>query len=190
MPPAIRPANAADLPAIHAISDHHVETGTGSFEEVPPTLDEMRVRQAAVVDAGHPWLVAIVAGEVAGFAYAAPWKPRSAYRFTVEDSVYVAPGQGGRGIGSALLGALVLICTKAGRRQMLAAVGDSADSGSIRLHERHGFRRLGTAERVGFKFGRWLDVVYLQRALMTEPNDDSGTDRRNRDGAPPLMRDL
>lgn len=164
-PVYLRSATPADLPAITKIYAHHVLHGTGSFEELPPDLVQMTDRFRAVVDAGYPWLVAESSGEIAGYAFAAPWKLRSAYRFTVEDSIYVAAGHTGQGIGSQLLGHLIDRCRAEGYRQMMAVAGDGANTGSVALHCRHGFRVVGTACGIGWKFGRWLDVVYLQRTL-------------------------
>lgn len=172
------------MPAIAAIYAEHVLGGTGSFEEVPPDVEVMGERFRAVVDAGYPWFVADapardggaadtvpVSGAdsgslaIAGYAYAAPWKARSAYRFTVEDSIYVAAAHTGRGVGSRLLGHLIEDCAGRGYRAMMAVAGDGENTGSVALHRRHGFRVVGTARGIGLKFGRWLDVVYLQRSL-------------------------
>lgn len=162
---SIRAATPDDLPTITSIYAEHVLTGTGSFEEVPPGLDAMRERFGAVVDAGYPWFVAEADGRVAGYAFAAPWKARSAYRFTVEDSVYVAAGHTGRGVGSRLLEHLIACCAASGYHAMMAVAGDGENTGSVALHRRHGFRVIGTAHGIGLKHGRWLDVVYLQRML-------------------------
>jgi L-amino acid N-acyltransferase YncA len=164
----VRPCRADDLPAVAAIYAHHVLHGLASFEEVPPGEAELARRREEVLGHGLPWLVAELGGSVAGYAYAAPYRARPAYRFTVEDSVYVAPGLGGRGVGRALLGRLVGLCEAAGRRQMVAVIGDSANLGSVRLHERLGFRRVGVLEAVGCKHGRWVDSVLMQRALGAE----------------------
>lgn len=161
----VREAREADLPALHAIYAHHVLTGTASFETVPPTLEDMAARRAAVRAQGLPYLVATLDGAVAGYCYAAAYRPRPAYRFTVEDSVYVADGLGGRGVGTALLGALITACAAGPWRQMVAVIGDSANAGSIALHRRHGFAPVGTLHAVGFKFGRWIDSVLMQRPL-------------------------
>ena len=163
----LRPAVPDDLPAIAAIYAEHVLNGTGSFEEVPPGVDEMRVRFHAVVDAGYPWFVAddAAGSGILGYASAAPWKARSAYRFTVEDSIYVAAEHAGKGVGSRLLGHLIAHCAGEGYRSMMAVTGDGENTGSVALHRRHGFRVIGTAHGIGLKFGRWLDVVYLQRSL-------------------------
>ncbi|MBS7539577.1 GNAT family N-acetyltransferase [Ancylobacter lacus] len=163
--PLVREARDADLPALHSIYAHHVLTGTASFETAPPTLEEMAARRAAVLAQGLPYLVATLDGAVAGYCYASAYRPRPAYRFTVEDSVYVAHGLGGRGVGSALLGALIARCEAGPWRQMIAVIGDSANAGSIALHRRHGFAPAGTLGAVGFKFGRWIDSVLMQRAL-------------------------
>ena len=165
----VRPATLADAAAIAAIYAHHVRHGFGTFEEVPPPLAEMASRVSAVQTAGHPWLVLEDAGEVAGYAYASQFRPRSGYRFAVEDSVYVAPEAQGRGHGRRLLQAVIETCTAQGRRQMTAAVGDSANLASIRLHQALGFETVGVLPRLGFKQGRWLDVVFLQRALGPPP---------------------
>jgi len=163
--PLLRDAVAEDLEAMRAIYAEQVLTGTASFELVPPEAAEFARRWAAVRDAGLPWTVAELAGSVAGYAYAGPYRPRPAYRFTVEDSVYVAPAFQGRGLGRALLAATIERATAAGCRQMVAVVGDSGNRGSVALHEALGFRRVGTFQNVGFKFGRWLDTVLLQREL-------------------------
>jgi phosphinothricin acetyltransferase len=161
----IRPAADADLPAVQAIYAHHVLHGSASFETVPPDLAEMTRRHADITRRGMPYLVADVGGEVLGYAYAGPYRPRAAYRFTLEDSVYVAEGAAGRGVGRRLLDRLIADATALGYRQMLAVIGDSGNLGSIVLHQRAGFTHLGTLQSVGFKFGRWLDVVLMQRAL-------------------------
>ena len=161
----LRPAEAADLPPITRIYGHHVATGLGSFEEVPPSLEEMARRFEAVRRQGLPYLVAEVAGAVAGYAYAGPFRPRPAYRHTVEDSVYIDPAFAGRGLGRALVAELIEACTRLGYRQMVAVIGDSGNLGSIRLHESLGFRRAGVLVAVGFKLGRWVDSVLMQRAL-------------------------
>ena len=167
-PPQVRDATEADLPAIQAIYAHHVLHGLASFEEVPPGVDELRTRHAAVRAAGLPYLVADVDGAVAGYAYATLYRPRSAYRHTVEDSVYVAQGMAGRGIGAALLSAVITSCEAGPWRQMLATIGQGdANRGSIALHTRMGFARIGALRSVGFKHGQWLDTVLMQRPLGT-----------------------
>ncbi len=169
----VRPAAEADLPAVQAIYAAHVLGGTGSFEEAPPGLDEIEARWRAIAERGLPYLVAGEDGRVQGFAYAGPFRPRSAYRFTVEDSIYVAPDALSRGLGSLLLGRLIAACEERGMRQMIAVIGDSANTRSIRLHQRHGFVRAGTLVDAGYKFGRWLDAVFMQRTL----NAGRGLDR-------------
>jgi L-amino acid N-acyltransferase YncA len=161
----IRPAAAADLTAITRIYAHHVRHGTGSFEIEPPEESEM-VRRWQDVTAKHlPYLVAEDGGEITGYAYAGLYRPRVAYRFTVENSVYVHPDHAGRGIGSHLLPALIDNCAALGLRQMIAVIGDSGNQASIRLHRRFGFEEIGALKNVGFKFGRWLDTVFMQRSL-------------------------
>ncbi len=169
----VRPAGEADLPAVQAIYAAHVLGGTGSFEEVPPGIGEIEARWRAIAERGLPYLVAGEDGRVQGFAYAGPFRPRSAYRFTVEDSIYVAPEALSRGLGSLLLGQLIAACEERAMRQMIAVIGDSANTRSIRLHQRHGFVRAGTLVDAGYKFGRWLDAVFMQRTL----NAGRGPDR-------------
>ncbi|TVR97716.1 MAG: N-acetyltransferase family protein [Rhodospirillales bacterium] len=161
----LRDATDADIGRIRAIYAEHVAHGTGSFEEVPPDLAEMQARFEALQARELPFLVVEDRGQVQGFAYAAPFRPRSAYRYTVEDSIYIAPEATGRGLGRRLLAELIGQCTVLGYRQMVAVVGDSGNHRSIRLHESLGFRRTGTFTAVGFKFGRWLDAVFMQRSL-------------------------
>lgn len=162
---ALRPAQAADLEAVQAIYAHHVLHGLASFELVPPSVDEMRSRFAAIVGGGYPYLVVAQGATLLGYAYASAYRTRPAYRFTVEDSVYVAPTAIGRGIGRQLLTALIDACARRGHRQMLAVIGDSANAASIELHRACGFRMSGTLQSVGFKFGRWVDSVIMQRGL-------------------------
>ena len=168
----VRAATEDDVVAIHAIYAHHVTHGSGSFELAPPELAEMARRRAEIVGKGMPYLVAVDdpesgsgAGGVLGFAYAAPYRPRAAYRYTVEDSVYVADGWARRGIGSRLIEDLIARCAALGRRQMVAVIGDSGNAASIGFHARHGFRLAGTLPSVGFKFGRWVDSVVMVRPL-------------------------
>jgi phosphinothricin acetyltransferase len=156
---------AADLGAIRAIYEPEVLAGTATFEIEPPSLEELAARLAKVEAAGLPWLVAEDDGRVAGYAYAAMYRDRPAYRFTVEDSVYVAEAARGHGLGRALLLALIAGARAAGMRQMVAVIGDSANLGSIRLHRACGFRDVGALLGVGHKFGRWLDTVLMQRSL-------------------------
>jgi phosphinothricin acetyltransferase len=165
MTPAIRAARAADLPAIQAIYAEHVLRGTATFEEQPPELAEIARRHAEVTRAGLPWLVAEADGRVVGYAYAGLYRARSAYRFTLEDSIYLEPRATGRGIGRLLLGRLIDEATAAGARQLLAVIGDSANQASVVLHARAGFAHVGTLVSVGFKFGRWLDTVLMQLPL-------------------------
>lgn len=169
----VRPAAPTDAAAIAAIYGHHVRHGFGTFEEAPPDAGEIAARIAAVTALGLPYLVAEEAGEAVGFAYAAPFRPRAAYRYTAEDSVYVAPDAVGRGVGRVLLGAVIEACEAMGLRQMMAVIGDSANAASIGLHRALGFTPAGVCRAVGFKHGRWVDTVWMQRAL-------SGGD-----GAPP-----
>jgi phosphinothricin acetyltransferase len=161
----IRPSRDEDVPAITGIYAWHVEHGTGSFELEPPTPAEMAQRRAATLAAGMPWLVAQRDDRVVGYAYAHPFRPRRAYRFCVEDSIYLAAEALGAGVGRALLAELIARCEAAGARQMLAVIGDSANAASIGLHEALGFRHTGVLRSAGWKFERWLDVVLMQRAL-------------------------
>jgi phosphinothricin acetyltransferase len=162
---ALRAATAADAGAMAAIYAHHVRTGTASFEIDPPDTAEMERRWRDVTSRALPYLVAVADGEVIGFAYAGPYRPRPAYRFTVEDSIYVHREACGRGIGRVLLATLIQESERAGARQMLAVIGDADNTPSIRLHAALGFHRVGLLETVGNKFSRWLDVVLMQRAL-------------------------
>jgi len=161
----IRPSVDADLAAITEIYGLAVRTGTASFELEPPDQPEIARRRQAVVQAGLPWLTAERDGLVLGYAYAGPFRPRPAYRFCLENSIYVDARARGRGIGAWLLAELVARCEAWGARQMVAVIGDSANTPSINLHARLGFRHVGRVEHVGWKFGRWLDVVFMQRAL-------------------------
>jgi phosphinothricin acetyltransferase len=161
----IRAAVAADIPQIARIYAHAVRHGTASFEIDPPDEAEMARRQRTLREGGFPYLVAELAGDIVGYAYAGPYRPRPAYRFSVEDSVYVAPEAHRRGVGRALLDRLLAEAQARGCRQMIAVIGDSAQTPSIELHRRAGFRLIGTIEAVGFKHGRWLDSVLMQRAL-------------------------
>ncbi len=161
----IRDARVQDMTEITRIYAHHVLHGLASFEEVPPAEDEMRARFEAVRAQGLPYLVAEEEGRVVGYSYATPYRARSAYRFTLEDSVYVREGCGGRGLGRLLLEALLARCAQGPWKQVVAVIGDSANHPSIGLHAALGFRHAGTLEAVGFKFGRWVDSVLMQRAL-------------------------
>jgi L-amino acid N-acyltransferase YncA len=164
-PLEIRPATGADLPFITEIYEHAVRYGTATFELIPPDLAEMKRRFGALMDGGFPYLVAILEDRVVGYAYASPYRPRPAYRFTVENSVYLQPAVHRRGIGLQLLQNLIDECEPRGYRQMIAVIGDSANAGSIGVHRRCGFQMIGTHPNVGFKFGRWLDTVMMQRGL-------------------------
>jgi L-amino acid N-acyltransferase YncA len=161
----IRTARESDVGAIASIYAHHVMTGLASFEEVAPAPAEMLERMRGVRALGAPYLVAEEEGRIVGYSYATLYRTRSAYRFTLEDSVYVREGCSGRGIGRALLGALLEGCARGPWRQMVAVIGDSANAPSIALHRAFGFRHAGTLEAVGFKLGRWVDSVLMQRAL-------------------------
>ena len=161
----LRDATPADLPAVTAIYAHHVLHGTGTFEEEPPDEAEMARRMAAVQDQGWPWLVAEEGGEIHGFAYLAQFRPRSAYRHAGEDSVYVLNDIRGQGVGKALVAALLRRGEECGFRQVFAVIGDSENVGSIGLHVSLGFRQIGVMRSAGAKFGRWLDVVTMQRAI-------------------------
>ena len=172
----LRSAEPGDVTAIQAIYAHHVMTGLGTFEEVPPTPAEMAKRCAAVLDRGLPWLVA-EDGEVLGYAYAGPFRTRAAYRFTVEDSVYVAEAARSKGVGRALLAAIVEECEAMGLRQMVGVIGDSSNTASIALHRALGFELKAIVPAVGWKFERWVDVVWMQRALgpgASTPPDAAG----------------
>jgi phosphinothricin acetyltransferase len=160
-----RPATPADMAAIQRIYAHHVLTSLATFEEVPPDEAEMNRRREEIVGRGLPYLVIEREAKVVGFAYAGPYRTRSAYRYTLEDSIYVAPEVVGQGYGRALLSELLLQCTKLGFRQMIAIIGDSQNGASMRLHERLGFRRAGVLTGVGFKFGRWVDGLVMQLPL-------------------------
>lgn len=162
---AIRDAAETDIPAIRAIYAHHVLHGLASFEEVPPDEAEMLRRFRGFREAGFPYLAAELGGELVGYAYAGQYRPRPGYRYSAEDSVYVRDGLAGKGVGRALLSALLARCTEAGFRQMIAIIGDSANRGSIGLHTALGFETVGTIRSVGFKHGRWVDSVLMQRAL-------------------------
>ena len=161
----IRPATKLDIPAIVGIYAPAVLSGTATFELEPPSPAEMLERLEAIVGAGYPYLVADRDGHVAGYAYVNVYRPRPAYRFAVEDSIYVAADAQGQGIGRQLLDALIEASTARGYRQMIAVIGDSRQAGSIALHRAAGFTFSGTLHSVGFKFGRWLDSVQMQRAL-------------------------
>jgi phosphinothricin acetyltransferase len=171
----IRPSRDADVPAITAIYGYHVLHGVASFEEVPPDAAEIARRRGEVVKRGLPYLVAERDGRLIGYCYAGPFRPRVAYRFTVEDSVYVEAGEIGRGLGRALLEQVIARCGELGYRQMVAVIGGRETTGSIRLHQRLGFTHIGVLPSVGFKFGRWVDIIMMQREL--GPGSDSLPDK-------------
>ena len=162
---SVRPATDADVAAIAAVYGHHVLHGTGTFEETPPSDSEVATRIAAVRALGLPYLVSEDDGRVTGFAYASAFRPRAAYRYTAEDSVYIHPDHLGRGLGKALVGEVIGACAARGIRQLVAVIGDSANAGSIGLHRSLGFDHAGTGRGFGFKFGRWIDVVWMQKQL-------------------------
>lgn len=161
----VRDATTADLPTLQAIYAHHVLHGLGTFEEIPPDRAATEAKWRGVVASGLPWLAAVEAGEVVGFAYASIFRPRSGYRYCVEDTVYVRDDKRGQGVGAALLDRLIERCELAGARQVMAVIGDSQNAGSIALHRKAGFEQSGIIKGVGFKFGRWVDIVMMQRAL-------------------------
>jgi L-amino acid N-acyltransferase YncA len=169
----VRPATPDDIPAIQAIYSQHVLNGLASFEEQPPSREEMRLRFDDITGRGLPYLVADYGDSLVGYGYCSLYRTRSAYRYTLEDSVYVRADSHGRRVGSALLAELIQRCTGLGYRQLIAVIGDSAHAASIGLHASQGFLPVGTLRSVGFKFGRWVDSVIMQRPL------DPG------DGAPP-----
>ncbi len=161
----VRDSTEADMPAVQRIYAHYVLNALATFEEAPPTLEDMLARRRRTLDLGAPYLVAEMGGRIVGYCYASAYHARPAYRHTLEDSVYVADGFGGRGLGGALLGALIARCQAGPWRQMLAIIGDSANLASIALHRRFGFEAIGTLRSVGFKFDRWVDTPLMQRAL-------------------------
>jgi L-amino acid N-acyltransferase YncA len=164
--PTIRSATAEDAAQIAAIYAHHVLHGTATFEIEAPDAHEINRRRTEIEQHGLPYLVAARDERVIlGYAYAGPYRPRPAYRHTVEDSIYIDPAEIGRGLGKLLLPAIIQACEEAGRRQMIAVIGDSGNLAYIRLHEHFGFRHAGVLHAVGFKFGRWLDTVLMQREL-------------------------
>jgi len=162
----IRDAEAVDVPHCRAIYNHYVENSTVTFDEEPLSLAEMRAKFDKGRAAGHPWLVAVSpSGEVLGYAYVAPYRDRTAYRFTVEDAIYLGPAATGKGIGRALLTELVARSKAAGLKEIVAVIADQGAEGSLALHERLGFREIGRMGRVGYKFDRWLGTVFLQKSL-------------------------
>jgi L-amino acid N-acyltransferase YncA len=162
---SVRDANADDMEAVRAIYAHYVLTGLATFEETPPTVAELKSRREAVLAAGLPYLVAEIDGHVRGYCYATAYRPRAAYRHTIEDSVYVSQGFEGLGIGSALLSALIQRSEAGPWRQIIAVIGNSGNAGSIALHRRLSFTNAGTLLSVGFKLGQWVDTVLMQRPL-------------------------
>jgi L-amino acid N-acyltransferase YncA len=174
--PEIRSATLADLPAITAIYAEAVLHGTATFELVPPDLAEMKRRFEEITSAGFPYLVALQGSRVIGYSYASLYRTRPAYRFTVENAIYLAPDSQRRGVGLRLLQRLIDECENRGFRQIIAVIGDSANAGSIGVHTKAGFQMIGMQPDVGFKFGRWLDIVMMQRAIggggQTIPADD------------------
>jgi L-amino acid N-acyltransferase YncA len=166
----VRPSRDGDIATIAAIYGHHVLHGVASFEEVPPTVEEMAQRRGDILARGLPYLVAERpggpdGGKVVGYCYAGPYRGRVGYRFSVEDSIYIDPAAIGRGVGRALLAAVIDDVTRQGYRQMIAVIGGSETLPSIRLHAALGFTQIGVFPAIGFKFGRWIDSVYMQRAL-------------------------
>ena len=184
----VRPAEPHDIAALTHIYAHAVRHGTASFELEPPDEAEIARRYRALIDAGFPYLVAEIDSTIAGYAYAGPYRARPAYRFTVEDSIYIDAGMQRRGVGRALLDRLLVESETRGYRQMIAVIGDSAQTPSIALHAAAGFRLIGTFEAVGFKFGRWLDSVLMQKALgqgsSTAPRPQDGVARASERSPP------
>ena len=172
----IRPSVETDLPAITRIYGHHVLHGTGTFETTPPSESDMATRRADVLSKGLPWLVVAEGDQILGFAYANWFKPRPAYRFSCEDSIYLAPEAAGKGLGRAVLAELLASLERAGVRKVMAVIGDSANAGSIGVHKALGFEQVGVVQSCGWKFERWLDIVLMQKSLglgdTTPPNSD------------------
>lgn len=171
----VRDATAADADALAAIYGDAVLHGFGTFEEDAPSARDMDTRRHALQDQGLPYLVAEIDGQVMGFAYAGPFRPRAAYRYTLEDSVYVSPHAKGKGVGRAVLSSVIAACEALGIRQLMAVIGDTENAGSIGLHRALGFEQTGVGRSVGFKHGRWVDIVHMQKAL-------NGGDTRAPDG--------
>ena len=161
----IRDTDEPDFETIQIIYAHEVLHGLATFEEVPPPIEELKARHAAVKELGLPYLTAELEGQVVGYGYTSPFRPRVAYRYTIEDSVYVAQGMQGNGIGQALLSSLIERCEAGPWRQMIAVIGDTDNAGSIALHRKLDFHQAGTLHKTGFKLGRWVDTVLMQRAL-------------------------
>lgn len=181
--PIVRPSRDTDIEAIARIYGHHVLHGTGTFETTPPTVEDMRGRRADVLAKGLPWLVITDSdaddGQVIGFAYGNWFKPRPAYRYSVEDSIYMAPEAAGKGLGRALLAELLAVLERSGVRKVMAVIGDSNNAGSVGLHTALGFERAGTIRSCGWKFGRWLDIVMMERSL--GPGDTCAPDGEEAD---------
>jgi L-amino acid N-acyltransferase YncA len=171
----VRAATEADAAALAEIYGDAVLNGFGTFEEEPPSAADMDSRRRAVQDKGLPYLVAEIDGRVLGFAYAGPFRPRAAYRYTLEDSVYVSPDAKGKGVGRAVLSAVIAACEALGVRQLMAVIGDTGNAGSVGLHRALGFEQTGIGKSVGYKHGRWVDIVHMQKAL-------NGGDTRAPDG--------
>lgn len=173
--PLIRPSRDEDIDAITRIYGHHVLHGTGTFETTPPSASDMASRRADVLSKGLPWLVIEEDGELLGYAYGNWFKPRPAYRFSVEDSIYMAPQAAGRGLGRALLAELLATLERAGVRKVMAVIGDSNNAGSVGIHRALGFEHVGVVPSCGWKFDRWLDIVLMQRSIglgdSTAPED-------------------
>jgi len=163
--PLLRPSTPDDIPTITAIYAHHVLHGTGTFETEPPTEAEMARRREEVLGRGLPWLVAAEGGEVLGFAYCNWFKPRPAYRFSAEDSIYIAPHRQAQGLGRALLAELATQAERRGVRKLIAVIGDASNTGSIGLHRALGFTDVGVMRSVGWKFGAWRDIVLMEKTL-------------------------
>jgi len=165
----IRLASTDDIASITQLYSAEVSNGIASFEDVPPTVDQMRQRYNDIVELGLPYLVACRNDNVIGYAYASRYRPRPAYRFTVENSIYIAPDYHGLGVGESLFAPLLAACEKAGKKQMIAAISlevDAQENASVRFHKKMGFRTIGTIEHAGFKFGRWLNTQLMQRAIV------------------------
>jgi L-amino acid N-acyltransferase YncA len=177
-PPLVRDSADIDLQAIQSIYAHHVLHGTASFETAPPPIEEMALRRQAVLAAGLPHLVAVIDGRVAGYCYAGIYRPRPAYRHTIENSVYVAHDRTRQGIGKALMAALLERCEAGPWRQMIAVIGGSANGASIGLHRELGFEHVGTLRSVGYKFDQWLDTVLMQRAIGPGDSEPGVSERR------------
>jgi L-amino acid N-acyltransferase YncA len=163
--PTIRPSTEQDLPAITAIYGHHVLHGTGTFETDPPSLAEMTARRADVLGKGLPYLVAEEGGKILGYAYCQWFKPRPAYRFSAEDSIYLHPEAAGKGLGKLLLAELERQAEACGTRKLIAVIGDSNNGGSVGVHRSLGFTHVGTLKSCGWKFGKWLDIVLMEKTL-------------------------